>query len=354
MTTTAVRATAQDLDDLASAVSAYCRARLPEPTLARPGQVRDGGAVRVLWMDMVAELGIDALLIAEEHGGAGASLAEVGRVAETLAAELAPVPFLAAGVLAPALLTSAGTPAAEALLRAIAQDGRVVVVALAGDPVTRHFSHVMDADLADVVVLAGADKLVAVDAADLAITARASFDLTRGLCDVVADGAPGTVLATGDAARSAYDAMLVAGRLALAADSAGGAQAALRHAVAYARERVQFGREIGSFQALKHLLADRHVDAESALSVARVAIEAHVTGAPDARVLQLLAAFYCAEKFADVAADDIQVHGGMGFTAECRAHLYRRRAESNRQLLGEPAALRAAYVDALCDQEGAA
>jgi alkylation response protein AidB-like acyl-CoA dehydrogenase len=141
--------------------------------------------------------------------------------------------------------------------------------------------------------------------------------------------------------------MLAAGRLAVAAECAGGAGAALAHAVAYARQRVQFGREIGSFQAIKHMLADCYVAAESALSTARQAIGAYVDGAPDAAQLLAMAAFYCPDRFADVAAANIQVHGGIGFTVECSAHLYRRRAESDRHIFADPALLRAEYVQLL-------
>ena len=364
MTTTATRASQQDLSDLGSAVTAYCRARLPEPTRARPGQLRDAAAVRQLWTAMSAELGLGALLVDEEHGGAGATLVAAGRVAESLGGELAPVPFLSAGVLAPTLLAQAAGDASTALLRSVAQDGLVVAVALSADeqgglqpgPVVRadglasaSFSHVLDADVADVLVLVGdrGRQLAAVRVDDVMLTPRPAFDLTRGLADVVATAAPATVLAEGDVAGAAVQATLVAGRLALAAESAGGAQAALSEAVSYARQRVQFGREIGSFQAIKHLLADRYLDAEAALSVARLALQAQVDAAPDAEELYLLAATYCAQKYAAVAADGIQVHGGVGFTAEYRAHLHLRRAQSHRYLLGDPAALRTAYLDAV-------
>jgi alkylation response protein AidB-like acyl-CoA dehydrogenase len=373
MTDTA-RTTADELDDFAMAIRAYCRKRLPEPTLARPGRVRDAGAAGEHWRQLSVELGLGSLLVPEAFGGAGASLVEAGRVAEALGAELAPVPFLPAAVLAPTLLSSlAGddpdSPASE-LLTGVAQGERVPAVAWAGDdpgtaspaPIftgpaaetaTGRFGYVIDADVADVIVLVGAggEQLAAARATDLHVTPRVSFDLTRGFADVIADAAPVTVLASGATARTAFRRTLAAGRLAVAAESAGGARAALDQAVGYARQRVQFGRPIGSFQAIKHILADCYVDAESVLSAARLAIAAYVAGEPDAEELLALAAFYCADRFADIAAADIQVHGGIGFTAECAAHLFRRRAESNRHILGEPARLRAEYVKSLAGTE---
>lgn len=361
---------ANELDELAETVRAYCRKSLPQPTLARPAALRDTQA-KGHWQRLATELGVGGLLVPEDMGGAGASLVEAGRVAEALGAELAAVPFLPSAVLAPVILAAlagddAQSPAGKALAR-IADGSDVATVAWADDdpgtasiaPVidgaalTGHYGYVIDADLADVVVLvaSGGDQVALARADDLEITAHRTFDLTRGLAEVGADSTAVEVLGTGAAAHAAFAQMLTAGRLALAAESAGGAQAALSNAVEYARQRVQFGREIGSFQAIKHILADCYVDSESALSTARLAIAAQVAGDADAAELESLASFYCADKYSAVAAAGIQVHGGIGFTAECNAHLFRRRAESNRNLLGDPARLRADYVTLLAHQE---
>jgi alkylation response protein AidB-like acyl-CoA dehydrogenase len=364
--------TAGELDEFASTVRAYCRRRLPEATSARPGRIRDAAAARLHWQQMSEDLGLGALLIPEVLGGSGASLVEAGRAAEALGAELAPVPFLSAGVLAPTLLAGLAEDRADSLagelLASIAGGEHVAAVAWASEepgspgaaPIfgsgvapSQCFRYVIDADVADVILLVGAggEQIGFARAGDVAVTPRVAFDLTRGLTDVAFDSTVVTALASGATARKAFQRMLSAGRLTVASESAGGAQAALEQAVEYARQRVQFGRQIGSFQAIKHILADGYVDAESALSTARLAIEAQVTEAPDAAQLLALAAFYCADKFADIAAADIQVHGGIGFTAESSAHLFRRRAESNRHLLGEPALLRADYVNCLAGKE---
>ncbi len=363
---------AGELDELAATVRAFCRKSLPQPTLARPATIRDADASRAHWKRLAAELGLGSLLVPEAFEGAGASLVEAGRVAEALGAELAAVPFLSSAVLAPVLLSNlAGddpeSPAGK-LLAGIADGTTAAAVAWASDDpgtanadqivtdsatATGRFGYVIDADLADVVLLVGAggEQIAVARARELEITPRQSFDLTRVFADVRADAAPIEVLGSGAAARTAFERMLAAGRLVAASESAGGAQAALDQAVEYAKQRVQFGREIGSFQAIKHILADCYVDTESTISTARLAIGAYVDGTSEAAELVCLASFYCADKFADVAAAGIQVHGGIGFTAECSAHLFRRRAESNRLIFGDPAQLRAEYLQLLATQE---
>ncbi|PRZ41250.1 alkylation response protein AidB-like acyl-CoA dehydrogenase [Antricoccus suffuscus] len=363
---------AGELDELAATVRDFCRKSLPQPTLARPATIRDADAARAHWKRLAAEVGLGSLLVPEAFDGAGASLVEAGRVAEALGAELAAVPFLSTAVLAPVLLSSlAGddpeSPAGK-LLGRIADGTTVAAVAWAtddpgtpsaelvitdGTTATGSFGYVIDADLADVVLLVGAggEQIAVAGVGDLEITPRQSFDLTRGFADVRAEAAPVEKLGSGAAARTAFERMLAAGRLVAAAESAGGAQAALDQAVEYARQRVQFGREIGSFQSIKHILADCYVATESTISTARLAIDAYAAGTSEAAELVSLASFYCADKFADVAAAGIQVHGGIGFTAECSAHLFRRRAESNRLILGDPARLRAEYVQLLATQE---
>lgn len=370
-------ASPDELEELAATVRAYCRDRLPQRTLARPGDVRDQAAARDHWRKMASDLGIGALLVPEECEGTGASLVEAGRVAEALAAELATVPFLSAGVLAPTLLASISgaepdSPAA-ALLAQLARGELIAVVAWADDDpgqataagliggggsatASGRFGYVIDADLADVVILVGGSgtEVVAAQASDLEISPLASFDLTRGLATVTARDAPVTRLASGGAGQEAFARMIHVGRLVLASEAAGGAQAALAEAVGYARQRVQFGREIGSFQAIKHILADCYVSAESALSVARLAIAADQEATGDAESLAALASFFCAARFVEVATANIQVHGGIGFTVECDAHLFRRRAEADRQLLGAPSTFRAKFLDLVIEKENVA
>ncbi|NMO00051.1 acyl-CoA/acyl-ACP dehydrogenase [Gordonia sp. TBRC 11910] len=372
MTDTVVRLDEADLAELTATVAAYCRERFPDPIESKPGHRRDPDVVRQNWHRMAAELGIGALLIPDDLGGADATLAEATRVAETLSAELAPVPFLTTAVFAPVLLAGLarsdadGADDARELLGELAKGTTIATVAFLSDhgdvrtdslldadgTATGSFGYVLDADVADVVLLVGSDgaEIALARGTDLSVTPRTPFDLTRGLADVTAHTAPVRILAAGTG-QAAFAEALAAARLALAADSSGGAVAALDDATGYARERIQFGRPVGSFQALKHILADRFVDAELALSVSRLAVDAAVDGVDSAAERLALARFFCADRFVAVAADNIQIHGGMGFTAECRAHLYRRRAATNRNLFGSAAIAKRDYTDLITNRE---
>jgi alkylation response protein AidB-like acyl-CoA dehydrogenase len=136
-------------------------------------------------------------------------------------------------------------------------------------------------------------------------------------------------------------------RVALAGEQAGAGRKVLEFTVDYAKTRIQFGRQIGSFQAIKHMAADLLLESESAISAARHAAEALADGAPDAKASVTLAAFSCADSFGKIAADAIQMHGGIAFTWEHPAHLYLRRARADAQLFGAPAAYRERYIQAL-------
>ncbi|ALL79617.1 hypothetical protein AD006_30945 (plasmid) [Pseudonocardia sp. EC080610-09] len=332
--------------------------------------MRDSSEARDAWRRAGAEVGIAGLLVPESLGGSGASLVEAARVSEVLTAKLATLPYLGTAVMAPSLLTAVDAPQAHGLLESIADGTRIATVGWAGADLSRPrpdrcrgdgpgtrvsgtFDHVVDADLADMLLLVddGGQRIVMVRAEDVAVHAHRTFDLMRPLSTVTAHNAAGLLLASGSEARAATEAMVAAARLTIASESAGGAEAALTAAAEYARGRIQFGRPIGGFQAIKHMLADAYVASESALSVARAAVRSHVLAEPDAAELVALACFYCPESFAAVAATNIQVHGGLGFTAECPAHLLRRRAEADRQLLGEPDTHRREYLAILAGEE---
>ena len=132
--------------------------------------------------------------------------------------------------------------------------------------------------------------------------------------------------------------------VALAGEQAGGAKRALEITVDYAKTRAQFGRLIGSFQAIKHMAANLMLESESAISAARAAAKALADGAPNANAQISLAAFACADAFSQVTADAIQMHGGIAFTWAHPAHLYLRRARADAQLLGAPAHYRERFL----------
>jgi acyl-CoA dehydrogenase len=214
-------------------------------------------------------------------------------------------------------------------------------------------THVLDAQAADVIyVLAQSDPGPGVFAVDraasppegLRITTLTTVDQTRKQCQVeLADTPARQVGASGDGDR-VFTGALDRAAPALAGEQAGGAMRAMQMAVEYAKARFQFGRAIGSFQAVKHMCADMLLEAESAVSAARHAAESFDDQTPSTRADLALAQAYCSEAFVFVAATNIQVHGGIGFTWEHPAHLYLRRARTDAQLLGSPAWHRERYL----------
>jgi alkylation response protein AidB-like acyl-CoA dehydrogenase len=355
-----------------------------------------------LWQAVAGDLGLAGLLIPERDGGAGASFREVCSAAEALGSSVAPVPFIGSAVVATAALlsvasgiaddaavgaprsaasVSSGTPftparAAADLLRRMA-DGSVTVslavpfasvpngafpasVRVAGlrpgdaqNGIARlrgMVSGVADA-LPATVLLVPADGvphalyLVDVAAPGVAKAPVVSLDMTRQLCDLSFDDAPGTLIAAGTAASQALVAALSAGAAALAAEQVGLAQRCLDMTLAYVKERRQFARPVGSFQALKHRLADVWIAVSQARAASRYAAACLASGDPDAAVAVAVAKAYCSEAAVHAAQECVQLHGGIGFTWEHPAHLYLKRAKADSIGFGTPDAHRAALAD---------
>jgi len=314
-----------------------------------------------LWRAM-AELGWLGLLAPVAHGGAGAGLTETVVVAEQLGAHLVASPFLASAVLATSALALGGTPTQqERWLPALANGAAIGTAALTGslgradgaasgvtlertgtsvrlDGVVRF---VPDAHVADVIVLAAHDgeerALVAIEtAADgVRVEPTPTIDHTRRLNDLHLDG-----VVVDDAAlleADVTDDVLLRGVVALAADGVGAAREILTRAVEYAKERVQFGRPIGSFQAVKHMLANMYVLTEAASVAVEGAAEAFDADASNAARLAEIAASYARDAAVKVAGDAVQAHGGIGFTWEHDCHLFLKRTQLGAALLGDPA-----------------
>jgi alkylation response protein AidB-like acyl-CoA dehydrogenase len=350
-----------------------------DKTLARTesDQTYDDG----LWHAVAGELGCAGLLIPERDGGAGASYREVASVAEALGAAVAPVPFLGSAVVATAALLSvasggaatAETPARVAtdLLRRLADGGVTAALATAprsafpasvrvagsrpGDAqagVARlrgTVGGVADALPAD-VLLVPADGvpvslyLVDVSAAGVAKAPVTSLDMTRQLCDLSFDDAQGTLIASGPVATRAVGAALTAGAAMLAAEQVGLAQRCLDMTLAYVKQRRQFARPVGSFQALKHRLADVWVGVTQARAASRYAAACLAAGHPDTDVAVAVAKAYCSEVAVRAAEECVQMHGGIGFTWEHPAHLYLKRAKADSLGFGTADAHRAALA----------
>ncbi|TDQ49216.1 acyl-CoA dehydrogenase family protein [Actinorugispora endophytica] len=307
-----------------------------------------------LWRGL-ASLGVTGLPIAESRGGAGATLRESAVVAEELGRAVAPVPFLGSAVLATAALLAVDGdgPAGPALAALAAGESTAALVApltscpgsafpdlvrAEGGGLTGTVPGVVDALNADVLVVParGPDGpgLHLVPAAEAARTPVVSLDLTRPLAVVELAGAPATLLASGGRAAEAFESALVAGAALLSAEQLGLAEWALDTTVAYLKERTQFGRPLGSFQALKHRLADLWVSVSQARAVVRSAVSAVAAGSPDAPLSAALAQAFVSGVAVRAAEEAVQLHGGIGFTWEHPAHLYLKRAKSASIALG--------------------
>ena len=309
-------------------------------------QVREtmasGGHDADLWVVIGQQLGLAALPVSEAAGGVGASWVEVGVVLEELGACLAVVPLLSH------LVAVSVIPERASVLADVAAGTKTAAVALgpgvnaAGGALLGRMDHLSYGATADVVVVVAADQeseaLYLVDVAEggVAVEPLIPIDQTRPQSNVVLDAAPAHRIGGQDAVDRARDIQ----RVAIALDSVGAARTALELTVAYLKTRVQFGRALGGFQALRHRAADCAVALEAATATARYA--SWVVDGNPAELAEVapIAKALCTQTFHDLAAEMIQLHGGIGFTWEHDAHLYFKRATTNLLIGGDPAAQR--------------
>jgi alkylation response protein AidB-like acyl-CoA dehydrogenase len=345
-------------------------ARHSDEAQVRALMATDTGFDPTPWRELAA-MGLTGLLIGEEYGGAGAGPVEMGIAMEEIGRALLVSPFLSTAVLVPSLLAETFDEAeCAAVLPRIAAGDLIASVAFAEDgsarlPATistsagaigdawhitgyKHF--VLDGQSANLLyVLAGTDAGPAVFAVDagapgLDVTPLTTVDLTRKQCRLQLVDTPARLVGRLGAGVEAFTAALDRSAVALLSEQAGGARRAVEMATEYAKTRFQFGRAIGSFQAVKHMCADMLLEAESAVSAARFVAGSFAEQAPSRIADLALAQAYCSDAFVFVAATNIQVHGGIGFTWEHPAHLYLRRARSDAQLLGSPSWHRERYL----------
>jgi alkylation response protein AidB-like acyl-CoA dehydrogenase len=311
-----------------------------------------------LWRTLAEQLDVAGLLIPEELGGVGGSARETAVIAEELGKAVAPVPFLGSAVLATSALLASDTSAAavRALLGSLAAGERTASLAVPlstmpgaafPDAVTADGSGaltgtvgtVVDAAAADVFVVpaTGPDgpALYAVRAGDgVTVTPLIALDRTRGIADVRLDGAVGEVLP--GSAEVALAAALTAGAAVLASEQLGIAEWCLDPTVRYVKERYQFGRPVGSFQALKHRLADVYQELVTARAAARYAADCVAADRDDVAVAVSVAQAHCSLVAVHAAEESIQLHGGIGMTWEHPVHLFLKRAKSDEIALGTP------------------
>ena len=344
---------------------------------ARGAVGREAGHDAAGWRE-ACDLGLASMLVPSEHGGAGLGWAEVVATIEETGRALARLPFFSTVCLATNALLAAGSEEQRAAyLPKIAAGDLLATVAFAEGPRSDPFAmatiaredgggfelhgakrYVVDGDVADLLLVTARSPgstgeegaamfLVDAHAPGVKTTALPTMDLTRRQAFVELHGVRVDASAKMGDAR-ALRATLDRAAVALAAESLGGADRCLEMATEYAKARVQFGRPIGSFQAIKHRLADMLVAVETARSAVYYAASVAQSG-DDAELATAapLAKSYCTEAFFRCAAESIQIHGGVGFTWEHDAHRFFKRAQGSLALLGSPAADRERVADAI-------
>ncbi|GAA4842524.1 acyl-CoA dehydrogenase family protein [Pseudonocardia benzenivorans] len=346
--------------ELRAAVRRFCAEQSDEAAVRRHME-SEAGYDPAVWARLGGELGVLGLAVPEELGGAGAGLVEQAIVVEELGAALLCGPVLGTiGLALPALVAATPGPLRDELVPSLVDgtrtaalaapehaglfDGHAITVGAvhAGDgwELTGVVNQVVDAPGADLLLVAASGPegvaLFAVPAAieQVEVEPLTTLDLTRRQGTVRLREAPARLLAGADEIDGVLGHAFYVGSALLAAEQVGGAQHMLDATVSHARERLQFGRPIGSFQAVKHRLADMLVQVEHARSTAQHAAWALQTGADDPFLATSIAQATCSDAYYRVAADAIQLHGGIGFTWEHRAHLYYKRAVTDAALLG--------------------
>ncbi len=354
----------EEQEELRQVVRAFLADTSPPSTVRRLMETAEGYDPAV-WRQMADQLGLQSLAIPEDYGGLGFGWVELGIVFEEMGRALAGGPFLPTVALAAgALLASGDGQAAADLLPAIASGDCIATLAVVeeggrwdeagialeatGDGagawvLTGHKTHVLDGTVAHLVLVAartGAGvSLFAVDETAPGLTRLpvSTLDLTRNLARLDFAAAPARLIGRDGQGWPAVRAGLTLATVALAAEQVGGADRCLEMAVEYAKQREQFGRPIGSFQAIKHKCADTLVQVEAARSAAAYAAWAAAEGDEDELLLAgSLAKAACSEAYQRAASENIQIHGAIGFTWEHDAHLYFKRAKSSSLLFGDP------------------
>jgi alkylation response protein AidB-like acyl-CoA dehydrogenase len=352
----------EEQEELRKTVRAFLEAKSPE-TAVREQMETDAGYDAAVWGQMGEQLGLQGLAIPEEFGGSGYSFVELGIVLEEQGRALLCAPFFSTVVLAANTLLHSGDDAAKAAhLPGIASGETIATLAFtepsgkwdesgitteataAGDGWTLNGvkSFVLDGHTAGLIIVAARTAkgvslfTVAGDAAGLTRTALSTMDQTRKQAKLEFADTPATLLGTEGEGWAVLSTVLDLAAVGLAAEQVGGAQKVLEQAVEYAKVRVQFGRPIGSFQAIKHKCADMLLEVESAKSAAYYGLWCAAEQNEELPSVASLAKAYCSEAYFHATAENIQIHGGIGFTWEHPAHLYFKRAKSSELLFGDP------------------
>jgi alkylation response protein AidB-like acyl-CoA dehydrogenase len=351
-------------DELAGTVAAFLEKWSPESEVRR--LMDEGGAADpAVWSQLSGQLGLPGLIIPEEYGGGGFGFADFALVAERCGAALLVAPLLSTVTAAAAVMLSTDEELRSTYLPGLASGERIgtlaiaeqsgdwaasataVVAETAADGVSRLTGvkmYVVDGQHADVFVVSarstdGTANLYVAEAnsAEVTVTPLSTLDLTRPQARVEFAGARARRLTDDTDGAGLVERVTAIASINLAAEQTGGAQRCLDMAVDYAKIRVQFGRPIGSFQAIKHKCADMLLDVESARSAAYYAAAVLDDDTDSPLIAAGLAKAHCSAAYTRVAGENIQIHGGIGFTWEHPAQLYFKRAKTSEILFGDPA-----------------
>ncbi|HWL42951.1 MAG TPA: acyl-CoA dehydrogenase family protein [Ilumatobacter sp.] len=356
----------EEQEELRNMVRSFLEAKSPESAVREQMETDDGYDTAV-WQQMAEQMGLQALHIPEEYGGQGFGYVELGIVLEEMGRALLCAPYFASVVLAANTLLQSGDEAAKAAhLPGIASGETIATLAFtepsgkwdeagitleatvtsdgAGDgyTLTGTKSFVIDGATAALIIVAARTangvSLFTVDGGADGITKTRlnTMDQTRKQAKLEFAGTPATLLGTEGQGWAVLETVLDLAAVGLAAEQVGGAQFVLDMAVQYAKDRVQFGRPIGSFQAIKHKCADMLLEVESAKSAAYYGLWCASEMNDELPSTASLAKAYVSEAYFHAAAENIQIHGGIGFTWEHPAHLYFKRAKSSELLFGDP------------------
>ena len=358
--------------ELAQNVRGFVNRNVPMSAVRRLMEEPEGFD-RDVWRQLADQLALQGIAVPEIYGGAGYGYAELAVVFEELGRSLVPSPFFGTVALAlPALLASDDEGALKELAPDLAGGSRIATLAWVEDDgdwaggtrtaarqtdggwrLDGHKSYVIDAPAADVILVTAEAPngpsifAVAGDAGGLERHAVPTFDQTRRLGRIELHDTPGRLIGEDGAGSQILAAALDRAAVLLAAEMVGGAQACLDMSVAYAKNREQFGRPIGSFQAIKHKCAEVLVELEGARAAAHYAAWAADESTAEVPLVACVAKAVASEAFFRAAGDNVQIHGGIGATWEHDAHLYLKRAKTSWILLGDPTFQRLRLADRL-------